>query len=139
MENRTYPKSPIAGVGAVIIKDGNVLLIKRGKPPYANTWSLPGGKVKNGETLKDAVKREIREECSIDIEVEDLIKIFELIDRDRDNRVRYHYIIFDFKAIFKSGKLKHFTDAIDARWVKIDDIEDYNLTNAVIDSIKKAL
>jgi len=139
MENRVYPENPLVGVGAVVFKDNYILLIKRGKPPYYGMWSLPGGKVNKGETLKHAVRREIKEECSINIKVEDLIKIFELIDRDKKNKVRYHYIIFDFKALYKSGKLAHSSDAMEAEWVSVDKIKDYNLTDDVIDAINKGV
>jgi 8-oxo-dGTP diphosphatase len=138
MDERTYPKEPLIGVGAVVFKEESVLLIKRGKPPLAETWSLPGGGVKPSETLVDAVVREVREECGIDIEVVDLIKEFEYIENESDGRVKYHYIVFDFKALYKGGSLASSSDALDARCVHIHRLSDYELTAAVKEIICEA-
>jgi len=139
MNPRSYPKEPLLGVGAAVFKDDSVLLIKRGNPPLSGTWSLPGGGVKPFENLKDAVIREVKEECGIDIEVIDLIKEFEYIEREDDGRVKYHYIVFDFKALYKSGDLIYSSDALDARWVHVNKLSGYELSRAVIDVIQEAV
>ena len=139
MMKRKYPEEPLIGVGACVFKDEEVLLVKRGKPPLAGTWSLPGGGVKPSENLKDAVIREVKEECGIDIEVTDLIKEFEYIEREDDGRVRYHYIVFDFKALYKGGSLFSSSDALDARWVPLDKLPDYGITIAVKEIIREAV
>ena len=138
MRKRKYPEEPLVGVGACVFKDDEVLLVKRGKPPLARTWSLPGGGVKPSENLKDAVIREVKEECGIDIEVIDLIKEFEYIEREDDGRVKYHYIVFDFKALYKGGTLFSSSDALDARWVPLDKLPDFGITIAVKEIIREA-
>ena len=139
MRKRKYPEEPLVGVGACVFKEDEVLLVKRGKPPLAGTWSLPGGGVKPSENLKDAVKREVKEECGIDIEVIDLIKEFEYIEREDDGRVKYHYIVFDFKALYKGGALFSSSDALDARWIPLDKLPDYGITVAVKEIIQEAV
>lgn len=139
MEKRKYPEEPLVGVGACVFKEDEVLLVKRGKPPLAGTWSLPGGGVNPTENLKDAVIREVKEECGIDIEVIDLIKEFEYIERENDGRVKYHYIVFDFKALYKGGTLFSSSDALDARWVSLDKLPDYGITIAVKEIIQEAV
>ncbi len=139
MKQRDYPEEPLVGVGALVFKEGSILLVKRGNPPLAGTWSFPGGITNPFESLRDAVIREVREECNIDIEVGDLIKIFEYIERDKEERVKYHYIVFDFKALYKGGTLSHSSDALETKWVKLDELSKYKLTEAVKEVIKEGL
>jgi 8-oxo-dGTP diphosphatase len=139
MKSRIFPMEPLVGVGAVVLKDDTVLLIKRGKPPLADTWSLPGGGVKPTETLPDAVTREVREECGIDVEVVDLIKEFEYIENANDGKVKYHYIVFDFKALYRGGSLASSSDALDARWVHLNRLSEYELTSDVREIIREAV
>jgi len=131
MIQRTYPDRPIPGVGAAVFRENEVLLIKRGNPPLQDTWSLPGGAVHPGEDLKCAVKREIREECGIEIEILDLITPFEYIEREQAGDILFHYVVFDFAAEYRSGRLRHSSDAHDARWAAVDWLEEYLLTDAV--------
>jgi ADP-ribose pyrophosphatase YjhB (NUDIX family) len=135
--HRVYPAEPLVGVGAVVFKEDCTLLIKRGKPPLFGTWSLPGGRLKPDENLKEAAAREVKEECSIDIEVLDLIKLFEFIQRDEQGKIKYHYIVFDFMALYKGGTLKNSSDALDARWVHLGDLCDLELTKDVVEAIEE--
>jgi len=137
MNKRAYPSTPIIGVGTAVFRNNKVLLIKRGKPPLKDTWSLPGGMVRPGETLKQAAVREIKEECNIDIEVEDLIDIFEYIEKDPRGGVRYHYIVFDFKARYVRGETLPLSDVLDAKWVSLEGLSNYPLTSKVLEVIKK--
>jgi len=139
MSRRAYPPSPVIGVGASVYWGNKVLLIKRGKPPLKNTWSLPGGRVKTGESLKQALVREIKEECNIEIEVGNLIDIFEYIEKDNCGGVRYHYIVFDFKAFYKRGELLPLSDVVDAAWVPLKDLSNYQLSDKVLEVIRKGL
>jgi len=139
LSKRKYPDEPIVGVGAVVFKGDELLLIKRGNPPLAGEWSIPGGRQEEGEYLIEAVRREIKEECSIDIEVNDLIDTFEYIEMDDKNRIKYHYIVFDFKAIYKEGILEHRSDAAEARWVKIGEFKNYVMKKETREMIIKAL
>lgn len=132
-----YPKKPLVGVGATVFRNDQVLLIRRGNPPLYGDWSLPGGRVKEGEDLKKALRREIREECSIDIEVGDLITEFEYIESDDDNRVKYHYVVFDFIAQYVHGNLVRASDALEVRWVPLEQLKEFDLSEEVCEVIEK--
>jgi ADP-ribose pyrophosphatase YjhB (NUDIX family) len=137
MSRRVYPAEPLIGVGATVFRNDQVLLIRRGNPPLYGDWSLPGGRVKEGEDLKKALRREIREECSIDIEVGDLITEFEYIERDEGDRVKYHYVVFDFKAQYVRGKLVRASDALEVRWVPLEQLKEFDVTDKVREVIEK--
>jgi 8-oxo-dGTP diphosphatase len=135
---RLYPTRPMVGVGAVVWRDGTVLLERRGQPPAQGTWSLPGGLVDVGETLEQAVRREVREECGIDVEVGPLLGVFEPIQRDADGRIRYHYVVIDFLATFTSGEAVIGDDAAELCWAAIDELDAYALLPATRDMIERA-
>ena len=139
MSNREYPENPIIGVGAVVLKGDKILLIKRGNPPLAGEWSIPGGRLEEVETIIEAVNREVSEECNIKIDVHDIIDIFEYIERDEKNLVKYHYIVFDFKATYVNGKLNYQSDAADAEWVNANELGDYKMKKETREMILKAL
>jgi ADP-ribose pyrophosphatase YjhB (NUDIX family) len=128
--SREYPRRPIVGAGALIIKDGKLLLIKRGAKPGQGKWSIPGGLVELGERVQDAIVREVKEECGLDIEVERLVDVFDSITRDEKGRVQYQFVVVNFLAKIKGGNLKNADDVLEARWVPIDEVEKYNLTNS---------
>ena len=135
---RWYPKAPITGVGGIIQKDGRVLLVKRGKEPNKGKWTVPGGVVEVGETLHEAVKREVMEECSIDVEVESVVDTFDAISRDEDGRVHYHFVIIDFMAKYVSGEIKAGSDAAECRWVAPEEIPCLETTPSLPAVLKKA-
>jgi ADP-ribose pyrophosphatase YjhB (NUDIX family) len=138
--NREYPERPLAGVGAVVVHaDGCVLLIRRGQPPRAGEWSLPGGLVKLGEPLGDAVRREVREECSVDVRVGPLAGVFQAIERDAAGQVRFHYIVLDYLAYHVDGVLRPSSDAADAAWVEPEQLAAYCLRPETIEMIERAL
>jgi 8-oxo-dGTP diphosphatase len=139
VSGRTYPSSPLVGVGAAVYRDGRVLLVRRGNPPLSHQWSLPGGLVDSGENLRDAVRREVREECGIDVEVGDLITIFEYIERDDGGVARYHYIVFDFQAVYRRGDLVTGSDAADTAWVELESLASYEVTDDVRRVISRGL
>jgi 8-oxo-dGTP diphosphatase len=111
-----YPDMPRVAVGAVVIRDGRVLLVRRGKAPASGLWAIPGGSVRLGETLKQAAEREILEETGLTIRAADPLLTFESIHRDAAGRVRFHYVIVDLAAEYVSGTLAPADDASDARW-----------------------
>lgn len=124
-------KYPIPSVGALIFRDGKLLIIRRGNPPYAGYWSIPGGKVKWGESLEKALKREIREELSVEIEIEKLAGIVESIYREGDE-VKYHYIIIDYFCRIVSGEPVASDDALELRWVSIEELSKLDVTPTLL-------
>ncbi len=105
-----------AGVGVVVLDDDRVLLIKRGKPPKMGAWSLPGGHVEIGETLKAAAAREVAEETGLDVAIQGLVDVVDLIDVAGDGTVERQYVLIDFWAVPVAGNVRAASDAADARW-----------------------
>lgn len=136
---KEYPKQPIVGVGAIIIHNGKMLIVKRGSDPGKGKWSVPGGLVELGETVKEAVEREVLEECNLKVEASHLIDIVDNIIRDKNGRIKYHFIILDFFAKLRGGKLKPNSEIIEAKWVPIDEVEKYDLTNTFKEFMKRNL
>jgi 8-oxo-dGTP diphosphatase len=136
---RQYPEAPIVGVGGVIFRDNSVLLVKRDQEPGKGQWSLPGGVVELGETLTDALKREILEEVSINIEIGGLVRLLERIFHDREKRVQYHYVIADYWAWMISGKLRPESDVSDARFVTPNQLKKLGTHHLVEETIRMAI
>ncbi len=138
-DSREYPSRPICGVGAVVRRGAQVLLIQRGNPPRRGDLSLPGGAVELGETLREALRREVREECGIEIAVAELLDTFEFLLRDDAGRLQYHYIIVDFAAEYVSGEVHAASDALDAHWVGVGDLDGLPLPSKTRQVIDKAV
>ncbi len=136
--NRKYPDHPIVGVGGIIFRGEQVLLVKRGKEPGLGQWSIPGGVVRPGETLKEAVVREILEETHLKVEVLALAKVLERIFRDPDGRVAYHYVLVDFLCRSLDGALQPDSDAQDARFVPLEDLPSYEVVPVTREVIRRA-
>lgn len=117
-----YPDRPRAAVGAIVFKEGRVLLVRRGKPPAAGNWAIPGGSIELGESLQEAAEREIKEEAGIIVRAGDPLFAFDSIRRDDENRIQFHYVIVDVIAEYVSGEVKAGDDAADARWVSSEEI-----------------
>jgi 8-oxo-dGTP diphosphatase len=135
---REYPESPIVGVGGVIFDGASVLLAQRGQEPGKGTWSLPGGAVELGEKLIDALKREIREEIGIEIEVGGLIRVLDRIIQDEEKRIRYHYVIVDYWGWKVSGEPKPGSDASDVCFVPLKGIQKMDIHREVQETILMA-
>ena len=135
---REYPDAPVAGVGGVVIRGGDVLLVRRAFPPRAGEWSLPGGRLELGESLVDAVRREVREETGIEVEVGPMVEVFDRVHRDSDGRVRYHFVIVDFVCRPVGGALRAGDDALDARWVPHDAVAGLGVNRHAAAVIDKA-
>jgi 8-oxo-dGTP diphosphatase len=119
---------PVLGVGAVIWNDaGEIVLIRRGQEPRRGEWSIPGGRVEWGETIQEAVVREVREETGLEIEVLGLIEIVDSLARMPEAGVSRHYVLIDFAARAIGGTLAAASDAMDARWVRPDALDEYRL------------
>jgi ADP-ribose pyrophosphatase YjhB (NUDIX family) len=136
---REYPERPILGVGAVVVSRGRALLVKRGNEPAKGAWSIPGGKVEIGETIHDAVKREIREETGLDIEVGQRLRILQRIFRDGSGRVKYHYVLIDYRAVPIGGTLSASSDAADVRLFTAGGLRKLGLADVTLEVIQKAL
>ena len=151
---REYPESPLVGVGAVIIdsnsdsdsdsqsEDGTeprVLLIRRGQAPLLGEWSLPGGVLECGETLRDAAVREAQEETGLVVEIVDMLGVYERVIPGDEGRVRYHYVLIDFLCRPVGGDVKAGSDAADVRWFARDELPALNLAEDTNDVVRKGL
>jgi ADP-ribose pyrophosphatase YjhB (NUDIX family) len=137
--SREYPENPLIGVGTVIIQDNRILLIRRGQPPLLGEWSLPGGVLECGETLREAAVREAREETSLTVETADLLGVYERIIRADDGRVRYHYVLIDFLCRTVAGDLQAASDAADVRWFTREELPALKLSADTVEVIHKGL
>lgn len=125
--SREYPAYPMVGVGVVVWRGDEVLLIQRGKAPRAGSWSLPGGRQKLGETTREAGIREVREETCVEIAIGGLLDVIDSITRDDDGRIRLHYTLVDYWGEWLAGAPRGATDAMDARFVRPGDLPQYDL------------
>jgi len=119
-------------VGAVVFKEDKVLLVLRGKPPAEKQWSIPGGCVELGETLQEAAEREIAEEAGIVIQAKKPIYTFDVIERDENGDIRFHYVIVDLAADYVNGELRAGDDAVDVSWVSLKDLKNLNVSDATL-------
>jgi ADP-ribose pyrophosphatase YjhB (NUDIX family) len=127
---RLYPNQPTVGIGAIIVKDSQILLEKRKNSPGRNKWSIPGGLVDLGENLEKAVIREVKEETCLDVLEVSLIDVVDDIEHDDEGKVKYHFVIIDYHAKVRSGVPKAASDAGELRWVPFGEVEAYNLTSS---------
>jgi 8-oxo-dGTP diphosphatase len=137
--NREFPDRPLVGVGAIIVQDDRVLLIRRGQAPLLGEWSLPGGVLECGETLREATIREAREETGLVVETGELLGVYERVLRNDDGRVRYHYVLIDFLCRAVGGTLAAGTDAADVRWFSREELPPLNLAYDANDVVLKGL
>jgi 8-oxo-dGTP diphosphatase len=119
---REHPKQPLVGVGALIIDNGRAVLIKRGKAPLLGEWSIPGGMLELGETLRQGAEREALEETGLVVRATELLGVFDRVVPDGDGRVVYHYVLIDFLCEKVLGELRAGADAADARWFTPEEI-----------------
>lgn len=124
-------------MGGVVTWDGRVLLVRRGKPPAQGEWAVPGGSVELGETLLQAVERELQEETGIIVKGREICHIFEVIKRDDGGRVRFHYVIIDLTADYVSGEPVPASDATEAAWLSPGDLEDLPVNRDTLDLLRK--
>ncbi|HTY23586.1 MAG TPA: NUDIX hydrolase [Desulfomonilaceae bacterium] len=137
--SREYPRFPLVGVGALITRDDRVVLVRRGTQPAKGEWSIPGGLVNVGETLKDAVVREALEETGLEVEPVELLELVERIFHDDDGRVQYHYVIADFVCKVRGGNIAAGSDALEAVWIHRDQLRQLNLAAVTLEVILKGL
>jgi 8-oxo-dGTP diphosphatase len=138
VSQRLYPARPIVGVGAVVVADAHVLLIKRKYEPLALRWSLPGGGLEVGEPLEAGVARELLEETGLVVRVGPVIEVFDRILRDDEGRVKYHFVLVDYLCVPVGGSLQAGDDVSDAVWVHFDALAPYQLTDKALEIIARA-
>jgi len=136
---RRYPPRPVVGVGAVIVDDGRVVLIKRKYEPLAGQWSLPGGTLEIGESLEAGVAREMREETGLEVAVGPVVDVFDRILLDTDGRVRYHFVLIDYLCRPIGGSLVAGSDVADAVLADPGALAPFRLTPKAISVIDRAL
>jgi 8-oxo-dGTP diphosphatase len=125
---REYPAAPIVAVGAVILDEDRILLIRRAQEPARGLWTFPGGAVELGESLEEAVKREALEETGLQLVVGDVATVIDRVVHDEAGRIRYHYVIVDYFARMAGGLLQPGSDVSDARWAAREDLDGLEMT-----------
>ena len=133
-----YPKRPIAGVGVVVFRNEEVLLVKRKKAPYKGQWSIPGGKQRLGETITQAARRELMEETGVKVNELTLIDVIDIMVPDEEGKILYHYIVADFRAHWLSGECSAGDDALDVKWFNLNKLDSISLLYKTRKMILKA-
>ncbi|MDH4208134.1 MAG: NUDIX hydrolase [Anaerolineae bacterium] len=136
---REYPAAPIPSVGAIVLKGDQVLLVLRGQQPSRGKWSIPGGVLELGEVIEQAARREVREECGLEIEVGPVVEVRDAIFRDEDEQVRFHYVLIDVLARYVEGTPTAGSDVEDARWVGESELSSLALTPGLRDVLLRAI
>jgi 8-oxo-dGTP diphosphatase len=136
---REYPDRPLVGVGAIIVDAGRVALVKRGKPPLLGEWSIPGGMLELGETLREGAEREALEETGLVVRATELLGVFDRVVLDDDKRCQYHYVLIDFLCERISGDLLAAGDAADVRWFTLEEVSKLPLPEDTAGVIRMAL
>jgi 8-oxo-dGTP diphosphatase len=132
------PTAPVVGVGGVVVRDGRVLLARRGKEPLYGRWTVPGGTVELGETLEEAVVREMEEETGLRVEPVEVLTVFDRIEREGE-RVTYHYVIVDYRCRWRSGEPRAASDALDVAWASAEELPGYDLPPKALEVVRDAL
>ena len=136
---RDYPDRPLVGVGAVIVHEGRVVIVQRGTEPLKGQWSIPGGALEVGETLRECAEREAREETGLQVEAGEVLEVFDAIYREADGRIQYHYVLIDFACRLVAGELHAGADATQARWVTLGELDGFQVADTAKTVIGKAL
>ena len=137
-KNREYPERPFVGVGVVVLRGDEVLLVQRGKAPNKGQWSIPGGKQRLGETVMQAVHRELLEETAVKIKQAALLDVVDVIMPDDNGKIQYHYTLVDYQAEWLSGECRSGDDADAVKWVSFDELNSVGLLDKTRDIILKA-
>jgi 8-oxo-dGTP diphosphatase len=137
MTARCYPETPIVGVGAVVVRDGKVLLVRRANPPLQGEWSLPGGALEVGEKLREGVAREVLEETGLEVEVGPVLDVIDSIFPDPEGRTQYHYVLIDYLCRPRAGTESASSDASELRWALDEELETLGLRQITVEVIRK--
>lgn len=136
---RDYPDRPIVGVGAVVVLDQRVVLVRRTREPLHGEWSIPGGALELGETLRHGIVREVAEETGLTVEVGDVLEVVDRIVNDAEGRTRFHYVLIDFLCNPIAGELRAGSDVSDACWFAWPEVERLHLSDGAEQVIRKGL
>lgn len=136
---RDYPDRPLVGVGAVIVHDNKLVIVQRGTEPLKGQWSIPGGALEVGETLRECAAREALEETGLRVEAGEVLEVFDSIYRQKDGRIQYHYVLIDFACRLVGGELRSGGDAVQARWVTPEQLSEFEVAETARKVIAKAL
>ncbi len=139
MAQDEYPASPRIGVGAVVFRENRVLLVKRNQPPGEGLWAIPGGRLDLGETMQEAAEREVMEETGVIIRARNPVYTFDLIERDDRGRIRFHYVIVDLLADYISGEPNPRSDASEARWIDLKELDELPLSKSTRTFLKEEI
>ena len=137
-EKREYPDRPYVGVGVIVFRDQEVLLVKRNNEPNKGQWSIPGGKQIIGETVTDAAKRELLEETGVKVEQLLLVDVVDSIIPDAEKKIKYHYTLVDYMGQWHSGESRPGDDAQEVRWVQLNELSTFSLLGKTMNIIQKA-
>lgn len=137
-ESREYPSRPFTGAGVVVFKDDTVLLIRRGKPPKAGEWSLPGGAQQVGETIAETAAREVLEETGVEIVEPQFLGVVDAIVPDETGKIRFHYTLIDFWSEWRSGEPDAADDAAHAEWMPLSHVSQLPMWEKTREFISKA-
>ena len=138
-EKREYPDRPYMGVGVIVFRDKEVLLVKRDKDPNKGQWSIPGGIQIIGETSVEAAKRELLEETGVNVERLFLVDVVDAIIPDVEGKIKYHYTLVDYMGHWESGESCAGDDAQEVKWVHLNELSSYSLLQKTMDVIQKAI
>ena len=136
---RDYPDRPIVGVGAVVVQNGQALVVRRATEPLKGEWSIPGGMLELGEKLRDGIAREVLEETGLIVEVGEVLDVFDSIFPDVAGKTQYHYVLIDFVCYPTAGLLQASSDVSDAKWVSAEEASQLGMKSATVGVICKAL
>lgn len=136
---RNYPDRPIIGVGAVIVSDGRVLLVRRATEPLKGEWSVPGGVLELGEKLHDGVRREVQEETGLDVEPQQVLEVFDSIFNDEQGRTQYHYVLIDYLCCVLRGEARAGSDVSDVQWAGEEEFAGLKLRESIEQVLRKGL
>lgn len=136
--SREYPAYPLVGVGAIIFRNSEVLLVRRGAEPARGKWSIPGGLMEVGEEVEEAVRREIREETGLEIEIGGLVEVINRVVRDEGGRVQFHYVLLDYWCRHRGGEPRADSDISEACWMPMTALDGLDMTRGTLPVIEKA-
>ena len=136
---RDYPDRPIIGVGAAIVSNGRILLVRRAAEPLKGQWSIPGGALEVGEKLHDGIRREALEETGLQVEPQDILGVFDRIYTDDEGRIQYHYVVADYLCHLVGGEARASSDVSQIQWVREAELSALELTESIEEVVRMAL